>query len=274
LGVKKELPFVFIGGLRRSGTTMMSEVLTEIPYAFIFREPGLARGTFNVKAGDATQFRALGTDLESFRRQEIRTSGNRLRRRLGLYRGQPVRQFRDHVLPQLLRIVQQIGVKEICHAGWHHYVRWFPDLRMIHIGRDPRDIYISLHSRFMRGKSGWKGSFTPKTVSRHLNREFSYLCSMEQSVESMRVRYEDVCQDEELLTEVMKFARSPIPGIGAVGGFLSTNEKRRSEHDLHGYAITDRRVARWRQSKDDTLVEAAHDCMHRMEGYCESWGYQ
>ena len=55
-----------------------------------------------------------------------------------------IKEFKYKLLPKLLKVVSQIGVKEIRHAGWENYIRQFPDLKVVMSGRNPRDIYLSL----------------------------------------------------------------------------------------------------------------------------------
>jgi hypothetical protein len=66
---RRERPFVFIASLRRTGSTVLSEALTELPYSFIFREPRLDMNWFNLKPSDAAQLKELGIDLVAFARK-------------------------------------------------------------------------------------------------------------------------------------------------------------------------------------------------------------
>ncbi len=53
LNANARYPFIYIAGMRRTGTTLLSELLTSSPYSFIFREPHIGKNTFRVKPDDA-----------------------------------------------------------------------------------------------------------------------------------------------------------------------------------------------------------------------------
>ncbi len=72
--------------------------------------------------------------------------------------------FKRELVPRLSAVVEQIGVKEIHHAGWQDYPAHFPEIRVILTARDPRDIYVSLYHRVKRGLGTWTGPFGPEPV--------------------------------------------------------------------------------------------------------------
>lgn len=267
-----QAPFVYIASLRRTGSTVLAEALTKLPYSFIFREPAIGRDRFNFKESDYSLLTDQGVDLEALARRWRRRV--KLAKFVRLHRGMMAKAFRKELIPQLERVVQQVGMKEIRHEGWRHIHRAFPDMRVILLARDPRDVYLSLQGRLQgdRGKR-WHGEFSPETVAQHLNEQFRLQLQMARATESMKVRYEEICTDPTTIERVKAFVKSPIPGVGEVGGFNAANPKRQEEYQLHGGAITDQRVNRWQRESNRELADQAQAVFDRMGEYCEHWGY-
>lgn len=266
-------PFVYIAGIRRSGTTVLSEALTSLPYSFIFPEPRLARGHLALHRGVAEMLKREGIDVAAFARRHASRPWHVLYRKLG-HRGYLLKRFQTHLYPDLTSVVQQVGVKEIDHTGWQHYMRAIPDMKVLLTGRDPRDIYISLHNRWTSGRGGWKGPFRPDLVSSELMRQFRYQLEIRDSLPTLLVKYEALCTDSNLMREVREFVNSPIPSLGHVGAFNAVNDERRDEAELHGGRVTNKRVRRWSREGDPMLLENATKCAALMHEYCQFWGYE
>lgn len=265
-------PLIYIASLRRTGSTLLSEALTRPPYAFVFVEPALADNVFGLDEADSRLLAAEGIDLAGPVRRWNRWA--RLRRGLGVDRDYMLRRFRDDVLPRLLERFEQIGVKEIRHAGWRRYLDHFPDMRVILTSRDPRDIYISLHHRVRKGEGSWRGPLTPERVAEDLTGEFRHQLDMHERLDCLRVRYEDLCTDPGEFERVKKHARCAIPELGEVGRYLGGNPGRVDEHALHEGQVTDRRVNRWMRETDAELRERAERTFDLMPEYCRFWGYE
>lgn len=267
-------PFIYISGLPRTGSTLISEVLTELPYSFIFNEPHLGKNYFAVQDQDLIAVRACGVDLRAFRKRRlIKAFLLRRGRWLGLSQDYFIREFKRHLVPMLSRCVRQIGVKEIKHTGWENYAHHFPEMKVIMLARDPRDIYLSYFRLWKTGVVAWKGEFTPAKVANFINREFSLQLSISQSTETMKVRYEDFCTQPEMINRVKSFIKSQIPNSGKVGAFVSRHRIRRSEWDLHGGKITQKSINRWREESDRRLLEQSHEFFNLLSDYSNFWGY-
>jgi hypothetical protein len=268
----RDRPFVYIASLRRTGSTVLGEALTELPYSFIFREPRLDMNWFAVKPRDAARLMEVGVDLTAFaRRHRVAAS---ISRRLGIREAYMVGAFKKDLLPQLRRHVQQVGVKEIRLGNWRQYHVHFPDMRILLTGRDPRDIYISLYFRVASGQGRWTGSYTPQRVAEHLNEEFAKQLEMFDTGNCMKVRYEELATNPDaILREVKRFADNPVPEVGPIGGFIGMSESRSSEFELHGKHITTQRVSRWRTEQNRGLVTEAQRVYDSMPEYCDFWGY-
>lgn len=129
-------PFIYIASLRRTGSTVLSEALTLFPHSFIFREPGLSRRTFKIKSKDVDLFLAHGVKLKGRQKEIMKKTSKEL-----------VVTFKKTLLPELLNVVSQVGVKEIHHEHWENLADAFPNMKVIVTGRDPRDIYISVFKK-------------------------------------------------------------------------------------------------------------------------------
>ena len=275
-----ERPLIFIAALRRTGSTVLAEALTQLPYSFVFVEPELCRNRFRVRPPDAARLAALDVDIDlaAFTSRHS-TSGWRsairslARRATG---GPPalLAAFQADLLPRLAPCVGQVGVKEIVLDGWHHYIDLFPDVRVLITGRDPRDIYLSLHDRVTSGQGSWHGPLTPATVADHLLAQFRQQLEICRVADSLRVQYEQFCSAPGLLAEIKAFVRSPIPAAGEIGQFTQSNPKRAVEASLHGGRISGRRIARWQDEPDPQRRVAAQETFDRMAAYCEFWGYE
>lgn len=258
-----ERPFVYIAALRRSGSTILSESLTDWPRSFIFREPSMARGKLELKPDDVERFRSVAVDLEGFRRRWI----------TWWRRGRIVRAVHDELLP-LIPQVQQVGVKEIFHDNWERYHRVFPEMRVVVLGRDPRDIYLSLSERRAKGIGLIAHeTFTPESVAHALMHEFHHQRDMTARCDTMRVRYEELCTDPEAIERVLEFVESPLDAPGRAGQFNEVSPQRQDEAGVHGGQITGSRLARWKGVDDPELQRDMQVVFDRMSDYNAFWGY-
>lgn len=255
-------PFIYIAAVRRTGSTLLCEALSEPPYSFVFNEPNLARRRCRFRAHEVGVWRERGIDLQAF---EESCRGWRR------YRG--LRRFSRELVPQLRKHVHQIGVKEIFHSHWRRYLRLFPDMRVVVTARDPRDIYVSLHERWKRGSAIWSGPFTPERVARAIEEEFHHQQEMMREVPTFKVRYEDLCLDQRWFGSIKDFLGSKVPRMGEVGSFLKSDPRRVQEASVHDGRITERQVARWSREQDEAVLRAAEAVHGAMAEYCSFWGY-
>ena len=275
MGEPLKKPFVYIASLRRTGSTVLAEALTSFPTSFIFREPELCHGRFNLGQGDASLFDGYGVDLNAFRRRFAgRTISRAIRSRLMGRLPSLVGTFKSEVIEKLSDVVSQFGVKEIRHKGWESYLQYFPCTRIILTGRDPRDIYISMHRRAQKGIPWGGGTFTPELVAEELLADFRYQREMADNYPCLKIKYEALCRDPGLFDKIREFAESPLEGIGEVGFFTGMHPLRRDEYDLHTNRVTDQAVNRWERESDSRLLGEAQETFDRMGEYSEFWGYE
>lgn len=268
-------PFVYIAALPRTGSTVISEALTALPNAFIFREPHIGKNTFRLKQTDIEMFRAHGINLRSFvaRRLLVAFVLRRLRF-LGVSQDFMMREFKQKMLPQMGRLAQQVGVKEIDNRGWKNYYTHFPNMKVILTGRDPRDMYLSLFHKWKSGKFSHHREITPEGVVTRLKRQFQYQKVIAQTTDCFRVRYRDLCTNQNVMAQVKNFVGSPLQMLGQVGQFNAKESLRHDEFAIHGEQITAKRVARWRHETDPDLRKEANRVFELMDEYVEFWRFQ
>ena len=249
-------PFIYIASLRRTGSKLISEALSLYPYSFIFREPRLGSGRFKARPVDVEILGNHGVDPRTFQH-----------RITGVERGLAPEHFRKVVLPELLRVFFQIGIKEIRHKQWRNVHKAFPDMRVILTGRDPRDIYLSLYHKFIERRKPHV-PITPETVAQDLEREFWYQLEMFDTLKCLKVRYEDFCTNSELFGSIKAFVESDIPGIGMIG------QLSKFDYLIHGYTLTDKRVCRWKNEPDKRILSEAQQVFDYLQDYCKFWEYR
>ena len=255
-------PFIYIASLRRTGSTVLSEALTLAPHSFIFREPRLGSGRFNVKPDNLEFFMKGGIDLQAFQRQISETSPSLA-----------VKYFKENLFPELTQLFSQIGIKEIQLKQWENIFQIFPDMKIILTGRNQKDIYISHYYRVKNGKGQFMET-SPEAVAAHLNEQFQKQLEMYDTADCFKVKYEDLCTNPLVYDEIKSFVCSDIPKIGSVGNFNANNPKRAEEYELHRDCITDKRVNRWQSEKDPELVRNAQRAANLMKAYCKFWEYE
>lgn len=268
-------PFVYISSLMRTGSTVLAEALTRLPYAFIFNEPHIGKNDFQEKPGDVERLLPYGVHLEKFLRfRRMYAFLQRRIRWLGYRQDYMVRVLKYELIPKLGRTISQFGVKEIRNTGWENYLQHFPDMKVVMTGRDPRDIYLSTYYRWRRGLPRKRTSVTPDEIADELQKEFNLqLLILDATNDHITLRYEDLCMQPALINEVLAFVDSPIPTIGRIGAFTGRHPDRDDEYRLHGNQITAQRVQRWRRESNTERVEEAQRVFELMPEYTDFWDY-
>jgi hypothetical protein len=246
-------PFIFISSLMRSGSTLVQEIFTEIPYSFIFHEPKLHSNLFNVNNKHLSEILKLGINIKS------------------ILKPPSLRKFKDEVIPMLEKYIMQIGIKEIINTNWENYIEIFPNTKVILLGRDPRDLYISIYEWKSRARR--ISQLQPKTMNM-LKDQMKNQPLIFKNASTLKVKYEDLCLNkEETILKMKEFVKSPIPKSGKVGGFLSSFSKRKNEYIKHGDEITTNSIGRWR-NEEKRLVKQANRFFNDVSDYCDFWGYK
>jgi hypothetical protein len=255
-------PLVLIAALQRTGSTLVSELLTELPRTFVFREPRVFSGRVDLKPPDLERLGAVpGAEL-----------GMTAARGPAADPVEAARWFGANVYRPLSRQLGQIGIKEIRYgACWREVLELLGELaplRVVALGRDPRDIYLSIAERSRVRRMRLPGPFGPESVALDIEREFAAQRELIAATGALKVRYEDVCSDPGVREEIRRFVDSPVSGGGAVGVFKQSNR------EVHGHRVTTRRVQRWRNEPDASLRAGAAETRARLPEYCRYWGFR
>lgn len=256
-------PFIYIAAIRRSGSTILSEMLTDPPRSFIFREPRLGRGVFDVKPGDAELMADLGIDLHTFARHWV----------CPVRKGRAMRGFRRKLYPSLLEHFAQIGVKEISHRRWRRYDRAFPGMRIVALARDPRDVYLSLLDRAAKGTETAREVADPAVAAEAINEQLQHQRDMIDQRGAMKVTYEQLCTDPGAFARIRDFCQSPLDEPGTPGRFNVSNVARADEAALHAGRLTPSRVERWKREPDPKRQAAADEVFRLTREFADFWGY-
>ena len=268
-------PFIYIAALMRTGSTLLSEALTAIPYSFVFHEPHFGKNFFRSHDYQDQMFAEHGIDLVRWRRQRLRIAFVLRRlRRFGFPQNFMVQQLKLLAQNEMFDGQEaQLGVKEVRNLGWENYARVFPDMRVILTGRDPRDVFLSIYELQKRGPWHNKFAVTPDAVSAELDTEFRIQRKLSETFDCLKVRYEDLCTDPAVLESVKHFVDSPIPSSGSIGAFVGGQTSRLQEAAKHNAGISKTSVSRWRQEPDSQKLHDAVSTLRKMPAYAEFWGY-
>jgi hypothetical protein len=175
------------------------------------------------------------------------------------------------VLGPALQRVEQVGIKEIRYGrSWRAALAELAPvapLRVVALGRDPRDMYLSLAHRVRVRRVPLAGEFGPEAIAADIQREFDVQRELIGATGALAVRYEDLCTDPAVLPAIREFVGSPLAGDGGIGMFKP------DEHRMHGGTVTDLSVERWRREPEAALQAEARETMARLEEYCRYWGY-
>lgn len=267
-------PFIYICALMRTGSTVLSEALTQLPAAFIFRESHLGKNSFQVKPGDDERLRPYDINLNQIIQKHLKIAfWHRQLRWLGHRQDYMLRTFKQQLYKPLTQHLKQIGVKETNHQGWSHYLRHFPDMKVIVTGRDPRDMYISIYRRWEKGLVPQHTTITPIGIATDLNQQFAHQKAIMANFDHTTLNYESLCLDPASLAKVRTFVNSPLQESVGIGQFNAIHPHRIDEFTLHGSSLTDKRVQRWRNETDTALVAQAQQTFDLMPNYTSFWNY-
>jgi hypothetical protein len=274
-------PLIYIAALVRTGSTLLGELLSDLPDSYILHEPHIGKNFFALQQTDAQVFLTHGIDIAGFLRWRLPVAFFLRRLRfLAVPQDFLMKEFKFKLLPDLLKVAGQIGVKEIRQKGWENYVRHFANMRVIITARDPRDIYLSLSQLRRQGDLKWTTGrlrrpkpFNPTTVAGELNREFTMQKALMNNTEHQLLRYEDLCQDPTRIEAVKVFTQSTLSNTGSVGAFSSHHPKKTVESRLHNGQITPLQVYRWRSITDRKMREELEQVSELMAEYRTFWGY-
>jgi hypothetical protein len=249
-------PFVYLASLRRTGSTMLAQLLSKPPVAFIFREPRLGLGKLRVKETLEPVFMPYGVELMALK-AAMRD----------LPRERAQRKFLDFA-EQISPFVEQIGIKEIQHEGAESVSAMFPDMKVVVTVRDPRDIYLSLYHRRKELLTRNRLWFETASLVPYLKREWEAIRGLMDRHDHLVVRYEDLCEDPTTIERIRRFVDSPVEG----GGLLGTS--RRRDLAKHGGDVATTRVRVYQHERDEVARHNAEFVLSELADYARRFGYE
>jgi hypothetical protein len=204
---------IFIGGLDRSGKTLLRRMLGRHPRLALTRKTYLWP-RFHNRYGDLAQSENLERCIQAMLKQKniqaFQPDINRIRRE---FRQGPA------TYERLFELFHQQNAERLGKARWGDQLKLverfaetifaaYPDAKMIHMIRDPRDRYTAALNEMLRGKTsrgpGWRAGWS---VARWL-----YSARLAESNQRrfpgryLVLRYETLLQDPDgALTEVSEF---------------------------------------------------------------------
>jgi hypothetical protein len=233
---------IFIGGQRRSGTSLMRVLLN--------RHPNIACGPESKFVQDP-RFREWHERLaaewcEPVRQGEggaeaiDRAMAALVNRLFTTYRE---RQGKGRWAEKTPTNIQRID----------YLFRLFPDAQFVHVIRDPRDSFCSIRERMGRDKPEW-AKFTPKRTARDwVNTIEAGERRRSETARYIEVRYEDLVVDpENALRRVLEFLGESWDEC--VLDPRSDNQEARTDRQVRAEAIVPSSVGRWRSELNGAEV--------------------
>lgn len=256
----KEFPFIYISSIMRTGSTVLQEALTQYPNSYIFHEPLFSQNKFEIPNN-------FLNDLEEKTKINI---SNELKN--------PSVKNLSKLIPKLG--IKQIGIKEIIHSNWKEYLKYFPNIKFILTGRNPKDLYLSIY-RWHHDKNGKnikmfrKKLYSLYTIINEINKDFEMQKEIHNTGKSIVIKYENLCNDPiGTLSYIKDFIDSPIQSkTGEIGLFLKNHKKRINEYNIHKGKITKNKIGEWKTIKDSKLLNDILIFDNKMKDYKNFWGY-
>ncbi len=260
---------VFVIGCPRSGTTMLASQLAATQQTLALPEMPWVSWLVDTPVNDEAAGRALFRRLQSnffFRALRIPYDWNQFAEALqSVDRNQRVFSIircwaNCH---QIDLAAKRIWVEHapIQRERVYSLVQHFPDARFIHIVRDPRAVYASMHRMAM-----WN-TYNPVAFAKFWANAVSRcaLAASEMPERVTEVRYEDyVTGPEKELSRLAGFAGLSLETQMLEGGAVPLPRFTRAQHQLtSGPAVTDR-LQSWKKEIKPREAEA-------IAGYCHPW---
>lgn len=250
-------PFVYLASLRRTGSSLLANLLTDLPRSYIFREPRIGLGKLRIRPDAAQAFAPTGVDVIAAKKAMR-----------DLPRDAALERFAA-LIEELAPHVEQLGIKEITHTGHEDVSRIFPAMRVVVTVRDVRDIYLSLYHRRKELLTRGKLWFETQTLLPYLREQAEALAALQSRHDHLVIRYEDLCTDPSLVEKVREFVASPVTGEGNLRGGAD-----RKDLSKHGGAIDRTRVGLFAQETDEIARHNATYLFEEMADYNRRYGYR
>lgn len=235
--------FVLIAGAPRSGSTLVSDSLTEWPNSFIHVEPGLTWGRLNCRGLNVGEPWAASLAAPSAAASVIPPGVD------------PIDHYVNEVLP--LMPPAQIGVKEVAFRRFRHrrLLRGVGASKVVVTVRDPRDTWVSLGELGRRlDAPNWSfRGLDLEAIAARFTIIYRHLAELADDG-ALVVRYEDLCTDVGMVDSIRRFVGSAAQHqeFGSWIGHFG----RSWETDRHGTGIGSSAIGRWASEPDSVQRDA------------------
>ncbi len=253
---------VVVLGLMRSGTTLVSDLLTVPSRSLIFDEPMLFSVWNDQRARDihaVAKASGLRVGSEPPRRRDYEE--------MAVY-------FERGLAPELSKL-DLWGVKEVHLNTWHRLLDRYRPKRLILCVRDLRDVALSaldlIRGSHLAFPGGQRTRDEAWVVSR-LAFDVHQLLTL-RSFPHLLLRYEDLTRDKELRDRLAAYVGLEALGGGALNRETSTGASRVKEIERHGLDISTRSVGRHRSEPEGPARALATHIWQSLPEYSEAFGY-
>jgi hypothetical protein len=253
---------VAIMGLMRTGSTLVTDMLSQRGRSLILSEPNIL-GMWSPNTVERIHQLALNNGLDPGADKPTPERWPRYQN-----------YFDEVLLPQLSQLPLW-GVKYVDLTDWRPTFERYPPRRIILTVRDLRDVVISAIDRIGHLKLAFYGR-------RHMRDEAWVLANIAYNVHELMVlrqrphllaRYEDVVKDEGLRQRIVEYAgldnaASTRENLAA-GGF-----SRQWELNKHGGAVSARSVGRYASEPPGPVKALAERAWRLLPEYSEAFGFE
>jgi hypothetical protein len=266
MGVPMRAPMgVMVYGLARSGTTLVSDLLTVPGHSIVISEPEIFKHWSRATAARVHRLgRLVGLDLgEEPPRPEP-------------YGASYQRYFDKALLPELNKLPLW-GIKNVDFSGWRSLFAGYPPRRLILCVRDLRDIAISGLDRICRLGLRFRG--TDRGIMRDEAWLMAGLAYSVRELMEMRkrphllVRYEDLVSDPQTRRRIADYVgldrlQEDRPNLEAAG------MRRAWEIEKHNGAIGTESVGRFASEPPGPVRALAERLWRLLPDYSRAFGYE
>ena len=254
---------VAVYGLMRSGTTLLSDLLTIRGRSVVISEPDLFVDWHKPTIARVNGLlRDVGLPLPAEPPHEV-----------------PGRLYADYfveeVIPQFAKL-DYWGVKQVNFFDWQQLFERHPPERLVLCTRDIREIVISSLDLICRLGLAFPGGM-------RLHDEAWIMCRIVYGVHELMamrqhphllVRYEDLVADPAKRQELAGYVG--LDELGDERLNLESERRARSDWELskHGGAITDKSTSRFEQEPAGPIRALAERIWRLLPGYSEAFGYE
>jgi hypothetical protein len=258
----KYMDFV-IYGILRSGTTVLSDLLTVKDKSLVLYEPDILLTSYKNEKQDAEGHEAIykslngfGIDSSEFKCWDKRKYPTFL-------------QFFDKKIYPTLSKLQSWGVKLVRFDDWEGFLAAYQPQRLILSVRDIRDVVLSAYDLATKLNTL---VFNELWIEKRVIDSCNQLVKMSK-LPHFLVRYEDLCSNTCMQQNVSKYV-----GVDTLGEKISNFDNvvsyRKSEQEKHGGTISSLSISRYRSEPTSPALGLANYLWRLCPEYSETFGYE